>query len=91
MKLQYSKHVLVRTRQRGYREKDIETVRKHGTDVDAGFVLTDQDAQRGIEANEKENKDLERLKGTAVIVAGDTAVSIYRPDKRRRKKLMRLW
>jgi Cys-tRNA synthase (O-phospho-L-seryl-tRNA:Cys-tRNA synthase) len=91
MELRNSKHAQTRIRQRGFRDSDIDFVRKHGTDVDAGSLLTDKDAQRGIEAAKKQIRDLNRLKGTAVIVGGDTAVSIYRPDKRRFKKLIGLW
>ena len=88
MELRNSQHARARIRQRGFRDSDIDFVMKHGTDVDAGSFLTDKDVQSGIEAAKKVIRDLARLKGTMVIVSGNTAVSIYRPDKRRTKKLI---
>ena len=85
-----SKHAQARARQRGYRDSDIDFVMKHGTDVDDGSFLTDGDVHRAIEKRKQEIQQFSRLKGTVVIVSGNTAVSIYRPDKRRAKKLIGL-
>jgi len=88
MAFRKSKHAQARARQRGYRDSDIDFVMKHGTDVDDGSFLTDGDVHRAIEKRKQEIQQFSRLKGTVVIVSGNTAVSIYRPDKRRTKKLI---
>ena len=85
-----SKHAQVRARQRGYRDSDIDFVIKHGTNVDDGSFLTDGDVHKAIEKRKQEIQQFSRLKGTVVIVSGDTIVTTYRPDKRRTKRLLGL-
>ena len=85
---QKSKHAQARARQRGYRDSDIDFVIKHGTNVDDGSFLTDGDVHKAIEKRKQEIQQFSRLKGTVVIVSGDTIVTTYRPDKRRVQKLI---
>ena len=83
-----SKHAQTRARQRGYRDSDIDFVIKHGTNVDDGSFLTDGVVHRAIEKRKQEIRQFSRLKGTVVILQENVVASVYRPDKRRAKKLM---
>lgn len=83
-----SQHAEVRLRQRGYRDRDVEVVLAHGTSLNEATVLTDEDVARAISAKKREIHDLERLRGTAVILADGVVASIYRPDRRRLRRFM---
>ena len=88
MAFRKSKHAQARARQRGYRDSDIDFVMKHGTDVDDGSFLTDGDVHRAIEKRKQEIQQFSRLKGTVVILRRNMVATVYRPDKRRTKKLI---
>lgn len=83
-----SKHAAARLRQRGYRDRDVEVVLAHGTHLNEATVLTDEDAARAIAAKKREIHELERLRGTAVVVADGVVASVYRPDRRRLRRFM---
>ena len=78
----------MRCQQRGYREGDVEVVLEYGQKVREGVILTRDQAQRGISEHKKMIATLERLSGTAVIVLEGLAASIYRPDKKRTRRLL---
>jgi hypothetical protein len=83
-----SQHAEVRLRQRGYRDRDVDVVLAHGTPLDEATVLTDEDVARAISAMKREIRDIERLRGTAVILADGVVASVYRPDRRRLRRFM---
>lgn len=71
-------HAEARMRQRGFRNADIGLVLSVATRVaDDAFFLSDKDATREIERRRREIQQLERLRGTKVIVEGESLVTIY--------------
>ena len=84
-----TKHGQRRIQQRGYRNADIELVIQHGTDLDDGYMLTNQDVHQTVERYKREIRKLEHLKGTYVVVSEDNAlITAYRPDKNRTRRLL---
>ena len=83
-----SDHAEERLRQRGYRERDVETVIAYGTLCADAIVLTDKDVRRAIETKKREIQDLERLRGTAVVVQDGVVATVYRPGRRRMRRFL---
>jgi len=83
-----SQHVDQRLRQRGYRERDIDLVRRFGQPVADGVVLLQRDVDRVCRKTKRLVRDLERLAGTAVIEPGDTVLSMYRPSKSKLRHML---
>lgn len=76
--VRFTRHAEVRMRQRGFRNADIGLVLSVATRVaDDAFFLSDKDAAREIERRRREIQQLERLRGTKVIVEGESLVTIY--------------
>lgn len=76
--LQFTHHAEVRMRQRGFRKADVDLVLSVATRVaDDAFFLTDQDAAREIERRKREIQQLERLRGSKIVVEGDALVTLY--------------
>ena len=76
--LRLTHHAEVRMRQRGFRKADVDLVLSVATRVaDDAFFLTDHDAAREIERRKREIQQLERLRGSKIIVEGDTLVTFY--------------
>lgn len=74
----FTHHAEARMRQRGFRNADIGLVLSVATRVaDDAFFLSDKDAAREIERRRREIQQLERLRGTKVIVEGESLVTIY--------------
>ena len=74
----FTHHAEARMRQRGFRNADIGLVLSVATRVaDDAFFLSDKDATREIERRRREIQQLERLRGTKVIVEGESLVTIY--------------
>jgi hypothetical protein len=84
-----TKHAIARLRQRGYRESDLELVIRFGTEVADGVTLRRRDADRRIGEIKRQLSDLERLKGTHVVLQDDVVVTTYRVSKHNRRKLFR--
>lgn len=84
----HSRHAEECLRQRGYRERDLETVMACGTVCAEAIVLTGKDVNRAIEATKREIQNLERLRGTSVIVQGGVVKTVYRPDRRRIRRFL---
>lgn len=80
-----SSHVEERMRQRGYTNHDLELALFFGTPVGDGCVVTKKD----VEEMKKDLQRLERLVGTLVIEQEGTVVTMYRPSKQRRRRLVR--
>ncbi len=76
--IQLTHHAEVRMRQRGFRKADVDLVLSVATCIaDDAFFLTDQDAKLEIEKRKREIQQLERLRGSKIIVVGDTLVTLY--------------
>jgi hypothetical protein len=83
-----SAHAEQRLQQRGYRPHDIALILAHGTRVHDGFVLRPSDVACVEATARRLITQLHRLKGSFVALAGDTVLSVYRPDRARRRKLL---
>jgi len=65
-------------RQRGFRKFDVELILSVATPVaEDAFFLTDQDAAREIERRKREIQQLERLRGSKIIVEADAVITLY--------------
>ena len=85
-----TKHARRRMQQRGYRNTDIELVMQHGTDVDDGYLLSNQDVHRVVKRLKRQIRKLEHLKGTYVVLGeGSELITAYRPDSYRTTRLLR--
>lgn len=81
-------HAEVRVRQRGYREGDIPLILGCGTYGNEAVVLTNADAEREIRDLKARIHRIERLRGTAVILANSAVVSVYRPGRVRLRQFL---
>lgn len=82
-------------RQRGYRKADLDVVLNAATRIDDdAFLLTDRDAAREIAIRKREIQQLERLRGTKIILEGGSLVTLYHAmpstPRRRNRKIRRL-
>jgi hypothetical protein len=75
-------------RQRGLREGEVELVLHHGTRTRDGVMLTNRDADAAIAVHRRAIAQLDRLRGTAVFLAGETVLSVYRPDRRKARRML---
>ena len=79
----FTRHAETRMRQRGFRNADVSLVLSVATRVaDDAFFLSDKDAAREIERRRHEIQQLERLRGTKLIVACDTVITLYHSDRK---------
>lgn len=79
----FTHHAEARMRQRGFRNADIGFVLSVATRVaDDAFFLSDKDAAHEIERRRREIQQLERLRGTKVIVEGETLITIYQSNRK---------
>ena len=86
--LRLSSHADVRLQQRGFRPRDVTLVTRYGTRVQDGFVLLAGDVAQ-VEAELKHLLvGLHRLSGTFVAVEENVVLSVYRPDRVRRRRLL---
>ncbi len=91
--LHMTNHAEARMRQRGFRKADVDLVLSVATCVgEDAFFLTDQDASREIERRKREIQQLERLRGSKIIVAGDALITLYhavRKPQRQHRSMQR--
>lgn len=79
--LRLTDHAEARMRQRGFRKADVDLVLRVATRVsDDAFFLTDKDAAREIERRRREIQQLERLRGSKLIVEGGSLITLYHAD-----------
>lgn len=90
--LSLTHHAETRMRQRGYKDEDVDLVFRVGTRVaDDAFLLTDKDAARAIRKRKQEIQQLERLRGSQVIVEGETLITLYHTTMRPRRRNRKSW
>lgn len=76
--LHLTRHGETRMRQRGYRNADLDLVLSSATCVaDDAFLLTNRDAGREIARRKREIQQLERLRGSKMIIKGGTLITLY--------------
>lgn len=81
--LSFTRHAETRMRQRGFRNADIGVVLSVATRVtEDAFFLSDKDAAREIERRRREIQQLERLRGTKLIVEGENVITLYHSDRK---------
>ncbi len=80
--LRFTQHAETRMRQRGFRNVDVSLVLSVATRVaDDAFFLSDKDAAREIERRRHEIQQLERLRGTKLIVDCENVITLYHSDR----------
>ena len=85
-------HAQARMRQRGFKEEDADLIFRVGTRVaDDAFLLTDKDAACAIRKCKQEIQQLERLRGSKVIVEGETLITLYHATLRPRREHRKSW
>lgn len=90
--LSLTRHAEARMRQRGYKDEDVDLVFRVGTRVaDDAFLLTDKDAARAIRKRKQEIQQLERLRGSQVIVERETLITLYHTTMRPRRRNRKSW
>ena len=82
-----SKHAMKRIRQRGYRDDDVKTELELGSLRGDAVFLSDTIVREKVIEYRHMITQLERLRGTAVIVMNDTVVTIYRPAKAKLRRM----
>lgn len=81
--LRFTKHAETRMRQRGFRNADVSLVLSVATRVaDDAFFLSDKDAAREIERRRHEIQQIERLRGTKLIVECENVITLYHSDQK---------
>lgn len=84
-----TRHGTERLSQRGYRKADLGLVLREGTPAGNSVLLTDRDVDERVAEYRRLIDQLERLRGTAVVLAGERVLSVYRPRRRKLKRLLR--
>lgn len=81
--LRFTNHAETRMRQRGFRNTDVSLIFSVATRVaDDAFFLSDKDAVREIERRRHEIQQLERLRGTKLVVDGEDVITLYHSDRK---------
>ena len=84
-----TQHALHRIRQRGFRESDVDLILDHGTPTRDGVVLSSRDVGQLVAGYRRAIAALERLSGAAVFLADGHVVSVYRPNARKVRAMLR--
>lgn len=81
--LRFTHHAETRMRQRGFRNTDVSLIFSIATRVaDDAFFLSDKVAVREIERRRHEIQQLERLRGTKLVVDGEDVITLYHSDRK---------
>ena len=81
--LHLTTHGEARMRQRGYRKADLDLLFGLATQVAAdALLLTDEDASREIAKRKREIQQLERLRGSKIVIADGGIVTVYHTRSR---------
>lgn len=81
---QLTQHAESRMSQRGYKKHDLELIRLFGTPVQEGYLLTRSD----VKTLTKDLQRLERMEGTLLVEQSGKTITMYRPTKKRRRRVM---
>ncbi|MBA1444849.1 MAG: hypothetical protein M3H12_14810 [Chromatiales bacterium] len=81
-------HAQQRLRQRGLREADLERMRQCGEEFSDGYLMSDRAISERVSVLKAEIQHLERLKGIVIIEQDDTLVTVYRSDRKRRRRIL---
>lgn len=85
--LRFTHHAEIRMRQRGFRNADIGLVLSVATRVaEDAFFLSNKDAALEIERRRREIQQLERLRGTKLIVQGENVITLYHSDRKQSRR-----
>ena len=87
--LAVSKHALTRAAQRSITLDDLDLVMLVGSEVDDGYFIRDRDCDTVERQIRQLLKQLRRLRGVRVVIAGSQVVTTYRPDRCHEKRLLR--
>jgi hypothetical protein len=82
-------HAAVRMRQRGYSEIDLVLLRQFGVETADGMFMPRKHAAVAASGFRRLAERTERLAGSYGVVQGGRLVSMYRPGKEKRKRLLR--
>ena len=90
MKYSLTRHAQKRMLQRGFQEHDTDLVIKFGKPIRRGlYLLRGKDVDREIQQRKHQIQTLERLRGSAVILAEDSVVTCYHVDGQAGQKALR--
>ncbi len=87
-RLRRTRHVEERARQRGFKAGDLDLVAQLGTPTQDGVVLRRRDVDQVRSVLRRLLGDLERLEGSAVIIQEDAIVSVYRPERKKMRRML---
>ncbi len=90
----YTQHGQQRLQQRGFKKEDVDTILRYGTRLHDSqarlFFLTKTDVHQAIASMKKIMDQLQRLKGSAVVLGDkDEVITLYHASKKSQKHLMR--
>lgn len=85
-----TKHSIMRAKQRGFNESDIPLILNVGTQIDdKSFFMLNKDVEQEIKKYKQAIHALERLRGSMVIMAEETILTIYHASQRTEKRALR--
>ncbi len=87
--MQLTAHAQTRMQQGAVRDRDLDLFLEFGTKFDDGLILRNKDVAEATSSMREDIRRLEKLRGKAVILEGDTVLTTYSPSKRRLKKFLR--
>ena len=83
-----TEHAGVRTQQRGLHGDDLSLVLSYGTRGHGAVVLTARDVARHTARLRHVIRRLEGLSGVGVVLDGRTVVTVMRPDREKRRRML---
>ena len=89
MSFSLTKHAQCRAQQRGFRREDIDLLLSLGTETADGILLKRREADEYVRLLKHEIARVERLVDRMAITAEDRVVTVYRPSKRNRRRVLR--
>lgn len=82
-------HASLRCAQRRVRPEDLDLAMRLGTFTEDGILVRDADVQPHLAELKQQMNRLERLKGLYIACPGEAVVTVYRPSRRREKRILR--
>ena len=86
-----SQHIRIRCQQRGIPERDLAPVARYGTETSDGLILTGKDIADAVRDMKRKINRLSKLKGVSIPMDGETMITAYRADRRRRRLQTDIW